>query len=97
MLGGGWASLAFGAALTLSTLWRYGWWLYLNPECVPLLLGLSRSTADVALGFVLASLLQVWMCDGVCTDTRGFSRLAAPEACVAWSARTPYTRYLGLA
>ncbi|CAM9277466.1 unnamed protein product [Pylaiella littoralis] len=59
LLGGGKASIAFGVSLALSTLWRSGWWLYLQPECAPVLFMLSGTTADVALGFLLASLLQI--------------------------------------
>lgn len=59
LLGGGLASAALGAALALSTLWRHGWWLYLQPELAPVLFLLSRVTADVSLGFLLSSLLQV--------------------------------------
>ncbi|CAM9399064.1 unnamed protein product [Scytosiphon promiscuus] len=60
ILGEQWASLAFAAALALSTLWRHGWWLYMHPECAPVLFILAGSTADIALGFVLSSLLQIY-------------------------------------
>ncbi|CAM9439572.1 unnamed protein product [Ectocarpus fasciculatus] len=59
LLGGGKASLTLGMSLGLSTLWRHGWWLYLQPECAPVLFLLSGTTADVALGFLLTSLLQI--------------------------------------
>lgn len=59
LLGRGKASLRFGMSLGLSTLWRHGWWLYIQPECAPVLFLLSGTTADVALGFLLTSLLQV--------------------------------------
>ncbi|CAM9244777.1 unnamed protein product [Ectocarpus sp. 12 AP-2014] len=59
LLGGGKASLTFGMSLALSTLWRHGWWLYVQPECAPVLFLLSGTTADVALGFLLTSLIQI--------------------------------------
>ena len=61
LLGGGRASAALGVSLGLSTFWRSGWWLYLQPECGPVLFMLS-GMADVAIGFLLSSLLQVRSC-----------------------------------
>lgn len=59
LLGGGVSSLALGTALVLSTLWRHGWWLYLRPEFVPVVFLLCGTTLDVALGFLLSSVVQV--------------------------------------
>eukprot|EP00752_Nemacystus_decipiens_P004497 g4106.t1 len=58
LLGGRRASAALGVSLGLSTFWKNGWWLYLQPECGPVLFILS-GMADVALGFLLSSLLQL--------------------------------------
>lgn len=57
LLGGGLPSAIFAAELTFSTFWRHGWWLYLQPECAVVLFMLG-TTADVALGFLLSSLVQ---------------------------------------
>lgn len=59
ILGGGGPSMGLAVTLALSTLWRHGWWLYLQPECGPVAFILSGTTADVALGFLLSSLIQV--------------------------------------
>eukprot|EP00903_Cladosiphon_okamuranus_P009828 g9341.t1 len=62
--GGGRASVALSVSLILSTFWRNGWWLYLQPQCGPVWFMLSgmvlpSGMADVSLGFLLSSLLQV--------------------------------------
>lgn len=58
LLGGGMPSAVFALELVVSTFWRHGWWLYLQPEIAGVLLMLSGATADVALGFLLSSLVQ---------------------------------------
>lgn len=59
LLGGGRLSVALGCALAISTLWMHGWWLFLQPEIAPLMFFVCGVTMDVALGFLLASLVQV--------------------------------------
>lgn len=59
LLGGGISSLALGVALLMSTIWKNGWWLYLQPEVAPLVFLAMGSTMDVALGFLVSSLIKV--------------------------------------
>ncbi|CAM9528147.1 unnamed protein product [Ascophyllum nodosum] len=77
VLGGGWPSVGLGIALGLATLWQHGWWLYLHPECAPLL-ALVGTTVDVSLGILLASVFQVHLTPKTPPTTTGPSSLQPP-------------------